>query len=119
MLGRNSLGDTFGGLTLASWGGNSWCSTDACSGDFLFRLGPGAAAVYRPKPGGGTHYQGSQPRAWPRWGQGTNLRFGLYGALGQSAFCNQGYTYEGAPDEVCGGKYVWGATEMEVWYRVN
>ena len=68
--------------------------------------------------GGGVSAEAGRGHALPR--QGTDLRFGLYGALGQSAFCNQGYTYEGAPDEVCGGKYVWGgATEMEVWYRVN
>jgi hypothetical protein len=47
-----------------------------------------------------------------------NLIFGGYGALGSNGDCNQGTTYAGAPNAVCGGSNNWGATEMEVWYPV-
>ena len=47
--------------------------------------------------------------------------FGYSSALGQGdyAYCNQGTTYAGEPNDACGGSGNWGATEMEVWYRVG
>eukprot|EP01048_Picozoa_sp_COSAG05_P025062 COSAG05_NODE_6193_length_1002_cov_1.699889_2_plen_110_part_00 len=91
------------------------------TGDFLFRLGPGAGPVaYRPT-GKNTEYQGRGPGSWPIWGSGYDLSFGQYGALGQrNAYCAQGDTYAGETNDACGsGNRNWGATEMEVWYRVG
>ena len=60
------------------------------------------------------------PRLWPQWGGQPDLLFGDQGALGQhSAHCNQGTTYAGETNDACGGDGNWGATEMEVWYRVG
>ena len=84
----------------------------------LFRLGPGAAAAYRPT-GADTHYQLRNPAFWPMWGyNGNDLTFGGFGALGGNGYCYQGRTYAGAPNAACGGSRNWGATEMEVWYPV-
>ena len=127
VIGHNSLGFTFGGFGQASWQCAPPCSSgydhDYASeavGDFLFRLGPGAGPVaYRPT-GGDTNYQGRNPGAWPTWGHyGYDLAFGISGALGQgNAYCIQGTTYAGEPNDACGAGN-WGATEMEVWYRVG
>ena len=118
MIGHNSLGFTFGGFAQATWAGNNGWATEA-TGDFLFRLGPGATPVaYRPT-GKNTDYQWRDPDYWPRWGSG-DLWFGSYGALGQGyAHCVQGHTYAGETNDACGGDGNWGATEMEVWYRVG
>ena len=131
VIGHTSLNFTFGGFGQASWQCPPPCSngyddiygydfaTEA-AGDFLFRLGPGAGPVaYRPT-GKNTNYQRRDPGRWPIWGSG-DLGFGVSGALGQgsSAFCDQGSTYAGEPNDACGGGGNWGATEMEVWYRVG
>ena len=56
MIGHNSLDFTFGGFAQATWAGNGDYATEA-TGDFLFRLGPGAGPVaYRPT-GHDTNYQ--------------------------------------------------------------
>ena len=128
VIGHNSLGFTFGGFAQATWAGNrdgdNWAREAA--GDFLFRLGPGATPVaYRPT-GKDTSYHYGDSRNWPAWGQydawGYNdLQFGYYFALGQGYYtqCDQGGTYAGKPNDACGGHRNWGATEMEVWYRVG
>jgi len=119
VIGHNSLGFTFGGFAQATWAGNDNYATEA-AGDFLFRLGPGATPVaYRPT-GKNTYYQYRSPGDWPIWGSGRHLEFGRSGALGQSgdAYCHQGNTYAGEPNDACGHGN-WGATEMEVWYRVG
>ena len=120
VIGHTSLGFTFGGFGQVSWAGNNNYATEA-AGDFLFRLGPGAGPVaYRPT-GDDTHYQYRYPGWWPRWGYPGDLEFGSNGALGQGTFaqCNQGHTYAGETNDACGGHGNWGATEMEVWYRVG
>ena len=50
-----------------------------------------------------------------------SLDFGNYGAPGYCAICRTyaGSTYAGHGNDVCGGHGNWGATEMEVWYRVG
>ena len=117
VIGHNSLGFTFGGFAQATWAGNSNFATEA-AGDFLFRLGPGATPVaYRPT-GKDTDYQWRNPGYWPTWGF-ADLFFGYYGALGDYASCEQGWTYAGETNDACGGHRNWGATEMEVWYRVG
>ena len=117
VIGHNSLGFTFGGFAQATWAGNGFATKAA--GDFLFRLGPGARPVaYRPT--GKDTDQWRNPGWWPRWGYYDDLRFGFSGALGQDfALCDQGYTYAGETNDACGGHDNWGATEMEVWYRVG
>ena len=120
VIGHNSLGFTFGGFAQATWAGNGDWAEEA-TGDFLFRLGPGATPVaYRPT-GKDTHYQGRDPSYWPLWGFNADLKFGEYGALGQGIYaqCRQGGTYAGEHNDACGGSGNWGATEMEVWYRVG
>ena len=120
MIGHNGLGFTFGGFGQASWAGSNDYATEA-AGDFLFRLGPGAGPVaYRPT-GHNTAYQRRTPAYWPIWGSNGDLVFGAYGALGQGIYaqCNQGTTYAGEDNDACGGARNWGATEMEVWYRVG
>ena len=119
VIGHNSLGFTFGGFAQATWAGNGYATEAA--GDFLFRLGPGATPVaYRPT-GKDMNYQFRDPSHWPHWGYGTDLYFGWSGALGQGiyAYCDQGSTYAGETNDACGGDGNWGATEMEVWYRVG
>jgi hypothetical protein len=133
---------TFGGYAEASWGddpvqGSGWAYEAA--GDFLFRLGPGAAATYpslkRTSPnhptwsGGRPGYHFREQSTWPMWGFGTGVdpRGGSYGdlyfgdnsALGSHGRCAQGDTYTGVTNAVCGGDANWGATEMEVWYLVE
>ena len=55
VLGHNSLGYTFGGFAQSNWeGGGEWAT--AATGDFIFKLGPGMATVYRPT-GANSEYQ--------------------------------------------------------------
>ena len=123
VMGHNAFGYTFGGYAMRPWASSG--TYMAAAGDFLFRLGPGAAAGYKPKGGAGsdsnTYYQFRRHDCWPEWGyhDGADLNFGYCGgALGYLASCNQGHTYEGKANDVCGSRYNWGTTEMEVWYRV-
>ena len=125
VLGHNSLGFAFGGFAEASWAGSGYAR--GAKGDFLFRLvgvkGLGAVgpAVYRP-----THridtYQYRGQGFWPIFGSDDDLHFGRFaGKLGPNGKCDQGpsATYGGQPNEACGGNGNWGATELEVWYRVG
>ena len=112
---------TFGGYAEASWAvqhpDQYGRDTSGTASNFIFRLGPGAAATYRPT-GANTDYQRCSPGYWPEWGNDFDLRFGRYGVLGHDGRCDQGTTYAGAPNAACGGSGNWGATEMEVWYPV-
>ena len=122
VLGHNSLGFTFGGFAQASWEGSGDWATEA-SGDFIFRLispqPESPATVYRPT-GTNNEYQYQDSSAWPNWGS-KDLVFGLEAVLGAGGYakCSQGATYQGAPDDACGGRGGWGATEMEVWFHVQ
>ena len=138
VLGHNSLGFTFGGFGQATWqvqhpDSYGYDYATEAEGDFLFRLGPGATPVaYRPT-GKDTDYQRRGPGGWPLLGNGgrsvgaspsegtaaADPRFGGHGALGDYACCLQGNTYAGEHNDACGGDGNWGATEMEVWYRVG
>jgi hypothetical protein len=122
VLGHNAYGYTFGGYAMQPWAGGG--AHEAATGDFLFRVGPMPAAVYQPQAGShnDADYQFRRYDCWPEWGyhDGSDLNFGYCGgALGHLASCNQGHTYEGRPNEVCGSRYGWGATDMEVWYRIR
>ena len=39
----------------------------------------------------------------------------LGGSSANSAYCNQGHTYAGSPNQICGGHQNWAATQLEVW----
>ena len=121
VLGHNTLGKVFGGYAMATWSSRDGSYATEATGNFLFQLGPGAAATYPTRAPGPKLYQHRANGYWPIWGT-DDLKFGWGGALGNNGYCNRlrtaGYTYEGFGQEVCGGNYNWGVTEMEVWYRV-
>ena len=61
-------------------------------------------------------YQCVGPTWWPVWGYNNDLYMGGAGPPGTGyAQCNQGTTYSGSPNQVCGGQYDWGETALEVW----
>jgi hypothetical protein len=125
VLGHNSLGYTFGGYAMARWQEPPYYIKSEAVHNFLFRFQPGPAKLYRPTDTN-TNYQMCNPAWWPWWGSAgephfydfKDLCFGMNGVLGAGGICDQGNTYEGAPNETCGGLSNWGVTEMEVWYRV-
>jgi hypothetical protein len=55
------------------------------------------------------------------WGGNFELRIGqIELSPGTSARCNQGNTYSGTADQVCGGgDGTWGETRLEVWRRAD
>ena len=133
VVGRNSLGYTFGGYSGSAWDDpvDGWIRED--TGQFIFRLdGPGLAAEAFDYTTGS--FQWNNINAWPNFGNGADLRLGQAqagqdGTLGAAwqAYCNQGTSYQGSPNEVCGGGVgngvtygpgAWGETEMEMWYAV-
>ena len=131
-VARNAGNYTFGGFAAGSWnketccaGTRNACQSSSCrdqtaSDDFLFglwmpgRVGGEGPQRYLPT-GKYTDYQFVAPDGWPRWG-GNELAMGHNGPLGGSnnAQCNQGHTYAGSPNGVC-GRANWGATQLEVW----
>ena len=139
--GTNAGNYTFGGLAAGSWskeaccadprndcrndyGQDSWCADQTASDDFLFGLWmPGRAGGEGPHrylpTGTDTHYQDVRPEYWPVWGGNGALSMGgqeANGPLGgDNAKCQQGNTYAGFCNEICGGQYNWGATQLEVW----
>ena len=117
VLGHNNLNFTFGGFAQASWAGSGFAT--GATGDFLFRLAPGAIMAYHHSTGGDDHYQILKPTRWPTWGDHAELYFGYKQSLGYNGRCASGTTYGAKVNEVCGGAQgSWGATQMEVWYRV-
>jgi len=129
VIGHNSLKHTFGGFATSSWKcpgkdcpypDAPWDKSAAGRDTFLFHLGPREPKVYSTKRGS-TKYQWRDSRSfYPSWGSGAKGGFDLTfgnGELGKlRAGCGeQGSSYEGKPNEVCGGDN-WGKTEMEVWY---
>ena len=93
----------------------SYCYDRASSSDWLFGLGPGPPQRFEPT---GTDYQIVLADRWPVWGNNNgDLSIGGKGAPGGSfGYCDQGGTYHGTPNEICGGNGNWGATDVEVWY---
>eukprot|EP01046_Picozoa_sp_COSAG06_P007140 COSAG06_NODE_344_length_17074_cov_116.626510_19_plen_166_part_00 len=53
----------------------------------------------------------------PIWGNGGNLRLGWNDRPGIPGVCDQGDTYSGSPDQICGGANNWGETRVVVWRR--
>eukprot|EP01051_Picozoa_sp_SAG22_P019708 SAG22_NODE_3725_length_1558_cov_1.354352_2_plen_256_part_01 len=51
-------------------------------------------------------------------GEDPDLNMGCCGPPGTYGQCNQGQTYDGSPDQVCGGSNNWGETRLQVWRRV-
>jgi hypothetical protein len=138
--GSNQGNYTFGGFAAGSWGidqccqnprndcEKGYCYAHAASQDFLFGLwnpeqpevGPQRFLPNRPPPKGisAHEFQRVEPTSWPRWGMGnsnTDLILGGNQPVGGgSAHCDQGHSYAGSQNEICGG-YGWGPTELEVW----
>ena len=137
--GKTNPGNyTFGGFGAGSWSveaccadprndcQSTYCFDQTSSQDFLFGLWmPGRAGGAGPQrylpTGANTYYQGIDPDYWPNWGG----RAGIGGDLiicnnnttpgGTGGQCSQGGTYAGSPNEICGGEYNWGETQLEVW----
>ena len=86
------------------------CNDHTSSSDWLFGLWPGPPQRFEPT-GTDTAYQVVRAGEWPAWGGG-DLHFP--GAVGGT--CQQGGTYRGTHNEICGGEANWGATDVEVWY---
>ena len=119
-IADSTLGYTFGGYASASWAGNSWITT--ATTNFIFGLGPGSPERFDTN-GADTQYQASMPDYWPTWGSEPNhdLKMGQSGLLpaggplGEDGLCQQGNTYAGSPNQVCGGRGNWGETRLQVW----
>ena len=108
-----------------------YCSDPAGASNFLFELRPNHVYERYDTTGSETSYQWAAassdrtglPGDWPNFGQHEDLNIGYgYGDPPGAvlARCNQGGTYRGRPDEICGGGYdTWnarGETQLEVWY---
>ena len=132
--GSNAGNYTFGGFAAGSWSKetccadprnycqSSFCYDQSASGDFLFGLWmPGRAGSEGPErflpTGTGTGYQLAGPDNWPRWGGNGALSLGsnFHPPRGDRGYCNQGDTYAGSRNEICGGFQNWGATQLEIW----
>ena len=111
----------------ASWncfpkGPTGYCysGTSAC---FIFRLGPEEPERF-PPTGTDTGYQSVSRYLWPSWGY-HDLYMGSTGPPGANGYCDQGETFTGRPNQVCGGGWdgagkceglgCWGKTQLEVW----
>ena len=142
MLARNSQGYVFGGYAAGPWSKTSCCavSTNTCNSDkcvyrtasdFLFRLQPDGPQRYLPKgnanpSGASTEYHWVGPSYWPCWGGGADLCMGTnVGGMGTNGHCsNQGTTYEGDYNEVCGGRQLGSHRHGDMvppmtWYQVQ
>ena len=134
--GSNAGNYTFGGFGAGSWSKEAccadprndcsdirWCIDQSASDDFLFGLWmPGRAGGEGPErylpTGKDTQYQFVDPDYWPLWGQyGSDLNLGSSNGPpgGSVGCCQQGNTYAGSPNEICGGYHNWGVTQLEVW----
>lgn len=92
--------------------GFSLCFDYTASDDFLYRLSPGAAERYEPRSDT-TVYQTADPNRWPAFG--SDLNFAIDRRIPSYTCSNQGSSYRGAPNEVCGGRAF---TDLEVWRPV-
>jgi hypothetical protein len=119
-VAQNALGFMFGGYAERSWAGSGMDTT--ASGDFIFGLAPQAPARFNPT-GSDTNYQYTVSDSWPGWGHyGSDLQIGRNEGppSGLGGFCDQGTTYSGTPDQICGGGVgTWGATQLEVWRHMR
>jgi len=104
---------------------NAECDDETSSADSIFRLQPGDPERFLPTgtspTGGHPTYQYVKAKGWPQWGYNYDLNMGDDGPPGAgSSRCDQGGTYAGSPNEVCGGGYgTWGKTDLEVWRLVD
>ena len=117
-----------------------YCWDQMSSADFIFGLAPGPPVKFGPT-GADRMFQAVEPGQWPHWGSGEDLFMGGYGPPGtgagpnsdQRGYCDQGFTYGGLPNQICGGGpngtnhqghhggngKVWGTTQLEVLYPVT
>ena len=99
----------------ANWSGTAYKGTSAC---FIFGLGPGKPQRFSPN-GKNTNFQ--RAFSWPHWGDGNasraDLSMGSNGPPGTDGHCDQGTTYSGHRNQICGGdRGTWGETQLEVWH---
>jgi hypothetical protein len=100
------------------------CRDRTASGDYLYRLSPGDPERYEPT-GDHTDYQSANPAYWPTFGgERLNDYNSFFGRLDLSigsngpprtAYCEQGSTYRGSPNEACGGTSNSDHVDLEVW----
>ena len=120
VVGTNSLQYIFGAYAGHEWGPSTG-SVNENSGQFLFRLAAPRLGAETYDAISNSNLQILAQDFWPRMGLngGTGeLGFGVRDRLGGSlAYCNQGSTYQGNRDDVCGGSE-WGESEIETWYAL-
>ena len=107
-----------------------YCYDETAAASFLFGLGPelparfGLSNTASTRPSNGRwHYLTVSASQWPIWGDSdlqmagsvSDPGMGPGGPPGVSGRCNQGGTYEGSLDQVCGGGDNWGETWLQVW----
>jgi hypothetical protein len=99
----------------------NWCQRDqgrcydvTSSANWLFGLWPGPAERFDPQ-GTRVQYQNvvSNGTGSPAWGcyNDCDLKIDHDGG----GYCDQGHTFRGKREEICGGTRGWGATDIEVW----
>ena len=88
------------------------CLDRASSSDWLFGLCPGHPQRFEPIDGAG-YYQWVRADGWPCWGRGHDLDFGK--ELGKGS-CDQGASFAGTKDQICGGVKSWGEVHLETWF---
>jgi hypothetical protein len=106
----------------------NWCQRDqgrcydvTSSANWLFGLWPGPAERFDPQPGGNPNANGrfdyqnvvSNGTGWPAWG--CNDDCDLIIDHDGGGYCDQGHTFRGKHEEICGSTRGWGATAIEVW----
>ena len=101
-----------------------WCGMrGGHDSNWLFGLfspdSPDPPKQFIPTFDGKVYQQFVHPEKWPEWGTNGDLSIGRTNgapASGSSdGFCDQGSAYIGWHNEICGGKWNWGRTEVEVW----
>ena len=99
-------------------GAVDYCTDRTATGDFVFGLSPQAPARFDPT-GANTDYQYVRNDRWPAWATYGDINMGST-VPGASAQCQQGGTYNGNTDQICGGGHgTWGTTSIEVWRRLR
>eukprot|EP01043_Picozoa_sp_COSAG02_P014153 COSAG02_NODE_578_length_20075_cov_93.607930_10_plen_879_part_00 len=128
----------------ANYCGSSYCVYPgaAAGAAFIFNLDPAAAKFGPIDPGGTiglmgpsgwdpidasqpvytgeTDYQQASSERWPEFGA-HDLSFGFNDlplSSNEAAMCQQGAVYTGSPNQICGGQYNWGETQLVVWRRM-
>ena len=101
---------TFGGFHESTWAGSGYDNN--AKANFLFKLGDSLEKF--PNKGSG-NYAFTRADHWPYFGDGSDLIWGWSGKLGANGYCIA-KSYSGhVTNEICGGRFNWGTTHLEVW----